>query len=636
MKPSETAASPDDAAAASAKARALEAFAAVGGALEAATGIDDILRVIARKARALVGVERCSIYLRDDAAGLFRGRVSEGGNRELGAYVKRSLAGMPTDGMTCELLRTRQPVIIADAQNDPRMIRSNTRFWNIRSMLAVPMVFGDKVIGVIYLDEVERPHHFDEADAKVVSVFAKLAAVAVSHERMREELCGKLEVAERRVKLLRRAAAIEERLSEFILAGAALGELLTAVAEAHGKPCAVYDVEHRRLGVACPPEAQAGTVPQLLEPPAVHSPDVAEALAKGATSRAFVVPPLHESGISHRHLVAPIIIDGQLWGRLVMMEHRTRFTAADTLTLRRTATLVALQASAERRAVEADWDGGASLAAELLTGAADPVTLERRAARLAVDLDAPRVVAVFGSRSPSADPSDFRAIASLFRKLAPEINVHAATLGKSVGALVEMPGDSSPKSFPDDVRQLVTAICAASDGELVAGVSSLQTAHARYPEALAEARQVLDCIRRYGGDRGPTAFSAHDLGLGRVFLATADPAAVTKFAISTFGALVEDPNKRDLLETLRLFFENMASIRMCAVRLGVHENTIRYRIARLEELTGLAITHDPDAQLGARLSMLVLTLNGSLPVGDPGADQSVGSSQELKLVGAAG
>ena len=280
MKPGDVATSPADTALATAKGRALEAFADVGTALESATGIDEILRVIARKARALVGVERCSIYLRDEEAGLFRGRVTEGGARELSPYVKRSLAGMPADGMTCELLRTRRPVIIADAQNDPRMIRSTTRFWNIRSMLAVPMRFGDGVIGVIYLDDVERPHHFSESDAKIVSVFAQLAAVAVNHERVRAELCDKLESAERRVNALRRAAAIEERLSEFVLAGAALGELLDAVAQVHGKPCAVYDAEHRRLGVGCPPEAEPGIVPQLLEPPAVHRPEVEEEIGR--------------------------------------------------------------------------------------------------------------------------------------------------------------------------------------------------------------------------------------------------------------------------------------------------------------------------------------------------------------------
>jgi GAF domain-containing protein len=619
----------------SARASALEAFAEVGAALQAAAAIDEVLRVIARKARALVSVERCSIYLREDGSDLFRGCVSEGGTRDRGAYVRRSLAGVPADGLTCEVLSTRAPVIVADAHNDKRMIRSNARFWNIRSMLAVPMVFRDSVIGMLYLDDIGRPHHFEPADGEVVAVFAQLAAATVNHERLRTELCGKLDAAERRVNTLRRAAAIEERLTEYVLAGAALGELLAAVAEVHGKPCAVYDTEHRRLALGSPPEAAPGTAPQLLEPPALHSAEVADALAKGGTGRAFVVPPLHESGIRPRHLVAPIVIDGQLWGRLVMMEHRTRFSAADTLTLRHTATLVALLASSERRAVEADWDGGASLAAELLTGAADAATIERRAARLGVALSAPRVIAVFGTRMPEAEPSDFRAIASLFRELAPELKVHATTLGMSVGALIELPDETDPDGFPEHAKQLVAAVCTASGGELVAGISSVCTDHAIYPEAFAEARQVLDCIRRYGGPRGPSVFSGRDLGLGRVFLASADPEAITKFATATFGAIVEDPNKRDLLATLSLFFEHMANIRTCAVRLGVHENTIRYRLARLEELTGLAITHDPDAQLGARLSLLVLRLNGRLAAADLGEEQAAESRRGLKLVGAA-
>ncbi|MHB8690223.1 MAG: helix-turn-helix domain-containing protein [Solirubrobacteraceae bacterium] len=619
-----------------ANARALEAFSDVGAALDCATGLDDVLRVIARKARALAGVARCSIYLRDDEAGVFRGCLIEGGNREQAPYVKRSVAGVPADGMTCEVLRTREPVIVADAQNDPRVIRSNARFWNIRSMLAIPMLVGDSVIGVIYLDDVERPHSFDLSDAKVVVAFAGLAAIAVSHERLRAELSGKLDEAERRVNALRRAAAIEERLSELVLAGAPLEELLAAVAEVHGKPAAVYDAEYRRLAVGRPPGADCGVIPELLEPPALQSPAVAQALAKGGTNRVFVVGPLHESGLRHRHLVAPIVIDGELRGWLVMMEHRTRFNASDTLALRRTATLVALQVSSERRAVEADWEGGASLAAELLSGAASAATAERRAARLGVGLDVPRIVAAFGTREQRVDPSDFRSIASLFTELAPHVTVQAATLGETIGALVAMPDGSHPDSFPDEAKQLVAAVCEASAGGLVAGVSSLHTDHTRYPEALAEARQVLDCICSYGSERGPAVVSARDLGLGRVFLASADPKTITTFASTTFGALVDDLGKRDLLATLSLFFENMANIRTCAVRLGVHENTIRYRLARLEELTGLAITHDPDAQLGARLSLLVLMLNGSLTPGDLLEDQAACRVRELKLVGVAG
>jgi DNA-binding PucR family transcriptional regulator len=118
-----------------------------------------------------------------------------------------------------------------------------------------------------------------------------------------------------------------------------------------------------------------------------------------------------------------------------------------------------------------------------------------------------------------------------------------------------------------------------------------------------------------------------------VFLATADPQSIEPFASATFGGLVGDESRRDLLATLSCFFENMASVRRCALQLAVHENTIRYRLSRIEELTGLAITHDPDAQLCARLSLLVLMLSGRLDAMELQQCNQQEAEGGLKLVG---
>lgn len=594
--------------------RALDAFAEVSAAL-GATSVDQVLSVIARKVRELIGVARCSIYLRDGDSGLFRGRVTEGGARDMASYVRRSLAGMPADGMTLELLATGRPVIIADAQNDPRMIRSNTRFWNIRSIMAVPMVVGERVIGVIYLDDVDRPHQFAPADAELASTFARLAAVAVEQAQVCTDLAGKLENAECRVKALRRAAAVDERLSDLVLQGAGMDALVQAIAQLHGKPCAVYDASHTRLSAASPEGADEALVPRLLEQPAVGSHEVSAAMAAGADARVFVVSPVPDVGIARRHLVAPIHVEGEPWGHLVMMEHRSRFTGSDMITLRRAATLLALQAACERRAVEADWDGSASLAAELLTAGCDPVAVTRRAARLGVELDALHTVAAFASRDGAALP-DFRAIAAAFAELAPELRVHTASLGHSVGALIAMPDGADPDAFLGELKDTVAGVCARAGDDLIVGVSSLREHLEQYADAHDEAKQIVDCLRCFGSPAGPAVFLSRELGLGRVFLATSDPESVRAFAIEKFGGIVGDESKRDLLATLSCFFENLASVRRCALHLAVHENTIRYRLARIEELTGLAITHDPDAQLGARLSMLVLTLSGYLDPSD--------------------
>jgi sugar diacid utilization regulator len=175
----------------------------------------------------------------------------------------------------------------------------------------------------------------------------------------------------------------------------------------------------------------------------------------------------------------------------------------------------------------------------------------------------------------------------------------------------------------------------------VAGISNVQVDREGYRMGFDEARQVVECIRRYSPAGSPRVRSADELGAGRLFLATSDIDLVADFAEETFGGMVRDETKADLLATLCLFFEHGASIRRTAASLGMHENTIRYRLSRIEELTGLAVSHDPDSQLRARLSLLVLLLQGRLPVpeaasgetGAPaGSGSSAGSAPKLEVV----
>lgn len=605
--------------------RACGAFCRIADSLEHVHDLDELLRSIAREISVLVGVRRCSIHLRDEASGLFRGCVGHGIDDRGEANLKRSLAGMPGDGVTLELLRTKQPVIVRDARNDPRLIRSTVRFWTLRSIMAVPVILGDEVKGVIYLDDEQQPHPFTAEEAEVAVAFARLAGVAVRHAQSRIELHSRLEAAERQIKTLRRCAAVEQRLSDLVLAERGLDALVQALARLLGKPCAVYGADNARLAVAVCPDAADNMTPSLLEPPAVEDPAVRSALEAGGDTRPFLVAPLPDAGIMHRHLVAPVNVDGELWARLVVMEHRSRFAGSDMLTLRRTATLVALQMRIERSAIEVDRDACSSLAAELLSGPSDPVIVERRAQRLGVKLDAPHVVAVIGgSVERDAAAPQFRSVAREFRDVCPSLIVHTTNMPAGAAALIQIPDDIGVTAFLTQVKSALELIClrlAAAD-RVAAGISTVRASAEEYPEAYREAEQVLECVRRFGGEAGPAVLSASDLGSGRVFLATSDPESVRTFADAKFGELVRDPSKNDLIATLACFFENTASIRRCAVELGVHENTIRYRLARLDELTGLSITHNPDDQLAARLSMLVLMLEGRLP--SPEAARQIG------------
>ncbi|HEY2055494.1 MAG TPA: GAF domain-containing protein [Solirubrobacterales bacterium] len=598
--------------------RAFTALSRITPAATAATSIDDLLRLVTECAAELVGVERCSIYMREERANLFRGCVGCSKGSPLPDDFKRWVAGIPADGVTREVLETRQPVVVANARRDERMVKSTVRHWGIRSLLEVPMIVDGQVMGLLLMDDVDRQHEFTDDEVELGHSFADLAGGLIVQTRTRLELQSKLGSAGRQLNALRRATAVDERLSDLVLAGRSLSDLAATLAELLGKPCAVFRPDGERVAAALPEMAPESSVPRLLEPAVAALPEVREALVENQGNRAFVVGPVPAAGVLHRHVVAPVLLGEELWGRLAVMEHKTRLTGGDVVAVRRAATLIALQVSAERKAAEADWNAGASLAAELLGCGSDTSVARRRADRLGVKLDADRLVVVIDSRSGTeADAPDFRAVAAAFDRVAPALTVQVTALEGGVAALVEVPAGVDRRRFAAAERERLEAIRASLPGSehLIAGVSAVRSGPAGYRVAHREARQVVECIRRYSPADGPALFTADELGVGSLLLSNSDSEAMTSFAEQTVGELVLENSKADLLTTLCLFFDNMGSIRGAAEALAVHDNTIRYRLTRIEELTGLAVMHDPDAQLRARLSLLVLQLQGRLPSG---------------------
>jgi sugar diacid utilization regulator/GAF domain-containing protein len=598
--------------------RAFSALSEVTPAIAKVTNIDDLLHLVVRQITTLVGVGRCTIYMREERQNLFRGCVGCCDGVPLSDEIKRWTAGVPADGVTKETLETRRPVIVANARQDPRMVKATVRHWKIRAMLEVPMIFNGEIVGLILLDDAHSQHKFTDEEVELAFAFADLTAVAVSQTRVRLELHSKFEAASRQLSALRRATAVDEQLSDLVLEGRSLQDLTRNLSQLLGKPCAVFRPSGDRVAMALPEGASESAVPRLLEPEFAGQPEVRKALSENDTNRAFVIGPIPGAGVLHRHVVAPVVLGEEVWGRLVVMEHKSRFTGGDVVAVRRAATLIALQVSSERKAVEADWNAGSSLAAELLGGSSDTAVARRRADRLGVSLDARRVVMLIGSRSGSeGDAPDFRAVAAAFDREAPHLGVHVTAVEGSVAALIEVPDAEESERFAYDNRETFEAVRRSLRPceHLVAGISTVQRGHDGYRSAHREAKQVVECIRHFSPVDGPPLFSAEELGVGSLLLSSSDGEAVAKFAEETVGELVREHSKADLLTTLCSFFDNMGSIRGSAAALDVHENTIRYRLSRIEELTGLAVMHDPDAQLRARLSLLVLLLQGRLPGG---------------------
>jgi DNA-binding PucR family transcriptional regulator len=193
--------------------------------------------------------------------------------------------------------------------------------------------------------------------------------------------------------------------------------------------------------------------------------------------------------------------------------------------------------------------------------------------------------------------------------------VLTARLRDGVVAVIECPTGSPRRFAACTLRQPLAEVCErlTTGAELVAGISAVYTGPEALSEAYEQARQVVQCIERFSPPGSGTVFTAEELGAGRLFLAMSDEHEASRFAVETLGELVDDPARSDLLATLCEFFAHQGSIRRCAADLGVHENTIRYRLAKAEELAALPFTRDPDAQTRAQISLAILQLQGRIP-----------------------
>ena len=102
----------------------------------------------------------------------------------------------PKSAKWSEIAALRKPLILSDAQTDPRFEAWDESKY-IRGWMGVPMIAQDRVIGFINLDS----HHtaaFTAQDATVLQTFASSAAIAIENTR---SYGNALQAAERRVVL---------------------------------------------------------------------------------------------------------------------------------------------------------------------------------------------------------------------------------------------------------------------------------------------------------------------------------------------------------------------------------------------------------------------------------------------------
>src|SRR6202142_2709356 len=120
--------------------------------------LDAALQLLAERAQYITGASGAAIALRRGEHNDMLCRASAGSNApELGALLSMEY------GLSGESVRTRQLLRCDDAQRDPRVNSDLCQELGIASVVVLPIVSDDTVLGVFELLS-DKPRAFDERD----------------------------------------------------------------------------------------------------------------------------------------------------------------------------------------------------------------------------------------------------------------------------------------------------------------------------------------------------------------------------------------------------------------------------------------------------------------------------------------
>ena len=157
----------------------------VGQEIASVLNLDRLLESILDRAIVLVSAERGFLVLCDSANDGFEVSVA----RKFDRGEVDSAQIEVSHNVIRRVLASREPVVTTNAQEDPRFQTSHSIItYQIRSVLAAPMIAKEDLIGAIYVDTRLASQLFGESDLALLEAMTNQAAVAIQLARLYEDL----------------------------------------------------------------------------------------------------------------------------------------------------------------------------------------------------------------------------------------------------------------------------------------------------------------------------------------------------------------------------------------------------------------------------------------------------------------
>jgi phosphoserine phosphatase RsbU/P len=141
---------------------------------------DDLLERIGQLLKRVIDFHMFTILLWNDRTQLFEHRFSS----RFGERVTRERTIALGEGLVGTAAQLREPILAADVRKDPRYVEANPE---VRSELAIPLVYKGEVIGVLDLEHT-RVNYYNEDHQRTLSTLASQVAISIANAKLYQRI----------------------------------------------------------------------------------------------------------------------------------------------------------------------------------------------------------------------------------------------------------------------------------------------------------------------------------------------------------------------------------------------------------------------------------------------------------------
>jgi diguanylate cyclase (GGDEF)-like protein/putative nucleotidyltransferase with HDIG domain len=168
----------------------LDAIQQLGARLAMVVSVPEICDTIGRAITTLLPYDQCRIYLlEDDELTLRPVYFSDTKRTEYEGVTAETLALQVGQGITGWVAETKQGALVGDTERHPKAVHITGTTDSNESMLAVPVIFEDRLIGVIVNVKVGL-HQYTGDHLRLLTILANQAAVSIFNARLIERLAA--------------------------------------------------------------------------------------------------------------------------------------------------------------------------------------------------------------------------------------------------------------------------------------------------------------------------------------------------------------------------------------------------------------------------------------------------------------